>query len=82
MKRQKTIVAVISAALALASCANDTSETAPTEEWDLEATPQEVTWTTGPAGLSNPVSEISGPMTTSPVPHGWTADHEGQWRRP
>lgn len=77
MKRQKTIVAVISAALALASCATDTSETAPTEEWDLEAAPQQVAWTTGPAGLSYPVSEISGPTTTSPVPHGWTADPQG-----
>lgn len=76
MKRQKTVVAVTIAALVLASCSTtETSETG--SEWDTERAPEQVRWESGPAGLAYPVSEVSGPFETTPVPHGWTADPQG-----
>lgn len=75
MKRQKSILVAFGMTLLLASCSNSVPDTSP--EWDLQTVPQQVTWIPGPAGLEYPISEISGPSTASPVPHGWSADPQG-----
>lgn len=77
MKRKTTVVAILSAALLLASCSSSDEVPSSSAGPDLVSAPDEVRWMTGPAGLSYPASDVSGPSTSTPVPHGWTGDPQG-----
>lgn len=84
-KTMATLAVTITALTGLAACGTNEQPTtedtveyaAPTANFDLEATPAETTWQSGPAGLSFPVSDVSGAEALTPVPHGFSADPQG-----
>lgn len=77
MKRKTTVATILSAALLLTSCSSPHDAPSSPVGPDLVSAPEEVRWLTGPAGLSYPSSDVSGPSTSNPVPHGWSGDPQG-----
>lgn len=67
----RSLVMASFVALTVTACSSET------ESVDASAAPENITWNLGPAGLEYPVSSVSGPHVTDPVPSGFSNDPQG-----